>query len=184
MIDLSKYLKKYQPLIESEEIQLKLNNFGVLLESIKASHGRLLLFGNGAAASIASHAALDFTKQGKLTSLCFHDAALLTAYANDYGYENAHKEIIKNHYQKGDLCIFISVSGESPNIVRAAEYCDSQNYPTVSFSGRKKDNALSKLTQESFWVDSEACNIVENVHSIWLLSMVDYLIGKDVYEVS
>lgn len=184
MIDLSEYLNKYQDLIASDEVTLKLSEFGESLELIKASNGRLLLFGNGAAASIASHAALDFTKQGKLTSLCFHDAALLTAYANDYGYENAYKEIIKNHYQQGDLCIFISVSGESPNIVTAAQYCQSQNYPAISFSGRKRDNALSMLTQTSFWVDSEAYNIVENIHSIWLLSMVDYLIGTEVYEVS
>ena len=184
MIDLDGYLSNYNELVKSNEVSSKLKDLGDSLEHLKKSKGRLLLFGNGAAASIASHAALDFTKQGKLTSLCFHDPALLTAYANDYGYENVFKEIINDHVKDGDLCIFISVSGESPNIVEAAKFCSEKQIPFVSFSGRKFDNTLARLSKTSFWVNSEAYNIVENIHSIWLLSMVDYLIGTEIYEVS
>ena len=184
MIDLNRYLNTYKNFISDDMVITQLNQLGELLEDVKRSGGRLMLFGNGAAASIASHAALDFTKQGKLTSMCFHDSALLTAFSNDFGYENVYKEAIKHYYQNGDVCIFLSVSGESPNIVSAATYCKSQDIPVISFSGRHKHNALSKLSKMSFWVDSDAYNIVENTHSIWLLSMVDYLIGTEIYEVS
>lgn len=184
MIDFHSYFNTYKMLLESDETIHKLKEFGKVLKGVRSNGGRLLFFGNGAAASISSHAALDFTKQGNLKSLCFHDPALLTAYANDYGYEKAYQEIIKCHYQAGDFCIFISVSGQSPNIVTAANYCKYEGYPFASFSGRDKGNSLNKVSDLSFWVDSNAYNIVENIHSIWLLSLCDYLIGKSEYEVS
>jgi len=184
VIDLFRYFSNFNELINSNDVLSKLGDLGNSLELLKKSKGRLLLFGNGASASIASHAALDFTKQGRLTSLCFHDPALLTAYANDYGYENVFKEIINDHVKDGDFCIFISVSGESPNIVRAAKLCIEKQIPFASFSGRKFDNTLARISKTSFWVNSEAYNIVENIHSIWLLSLVDYLIGTEFYEFS
>ena len=47
--------------------------------------GKLIFFGNGASSSISSHAALDFTKQAKVKSSTFHDAAFITAMSNDLG---------------------------------------------------------------------------------------------------
>ena len=48
-------------------------------------------------------------------------------------------------------------------------------------SGNSKKNNLSKLGDLNFWVDSKAYNHVENVHQIWLLSLVDLIIGKSKY---
>ena len=82
MIDLNSYLDEYSQLVNTNEIRIKLGLVGEILEDQRDNGGRLLIFGNGAASSIAGHAALDFTKQGKLRSLCFHDPALLTAFAS------------------------------------------------------------------------------------------------------
>ena len=63
---------------------------GIIKDSIKSTklaNGRLLFFGNGASASLCSHAATDFTKQAKITSLAFNDHNLITALSNDYGYD-------------------------------------------------------------------------------------------------
>ena len=54
----------------------------------KESGGQLIFAGNGASASIANHASLDFTKQGKIRSVNFNESAFITAFSNDYGYEN------------------------------------------------------------------------------------------------
>jgi len=184
MIDLNEYLDEYNKLIKTPEVLDMLCKVGESLKKQRTSNGRLLMFGNGAASSIAGHAALDFTKQGKLRSKCFHDPALLTAFANDFGYENAYAEIISHYYEASDIVIFISVSGESPNIIQGMKKAHELGLHTIGFSGKNKDNSLNKNAQTTFWVDSQAYNIVENVHSIWLLSLCDYIIGKSVYDVS
>jgi len=184
MIDLNSYLGEYNRLVNTTEIRSNLSHVGAMLEGQRESGGRLLFFGNGAASSIAGHAALDFTKQGKLRSLCFHDPALLTAFANDFGYENAYAEIISHYYEPADIAIFVSVSGESPNIIKGLNRAKDLGLRTIGFSGKNQNNSLNISAQHVFWVDSHAYNIVENVHSIWLLSLCDYIIGKSVYAVS
>lgn len=184
MLNLNAYFSDLAKLVCDPAQVEKLYGVSEIFETQRDNNGRLLLFGNGAAASIASHAALDMTKQGGLVSLSFHDPALLTAFANDYGYENAFKEIIRAYHQSGDICIFLSVSGESPNIVEAAKFASNLGLTVIGFSGRDAGNSLAAVSDISLWVDSQAYNIVENTHSSWLLSLVDVLLGKAVYEVS
>ena len=56
-------------------------------ETVK-NNGKLYFVGNGASASLSSHAATDFTKQAKIESKAFNDHNLISALANDYGYNN------------------------------------------------------------------------------------------------
>lgn len=184
MIDITEYLGTFSGLINAEGVHERLLCVGKLFEEQRAAGGRLLMFGNGAASSIAGHAALDFTKQGKLRSLCFHDPALLTAFSNDFGYDKAFGEIISHYYEPSDVVIFISVSGESPNIIQGVKKAKELGLRTIGFSGKDKGNSLSQNVDHSFWVNSQAYNIVENVHSIWLLALCDFIIGKSVYSVS
>ena len=184
MIDVSEYLARYTGLITSDDAIERLSDLGERLEAHKKDGGRLLIFGNGASASISSHAALDFTKHGKLETLCFHDPALLTAYSNDYGYENAFKEILISYSRPSDIAVFISTSGESQNMVIACHEAHALGLHTISFTGRDSSNRLRLLSKESFWVDSHAYNIVENTHSIWITTLIDYLVGRAEYEVS
>ena len=51
----------------------------------------------------------------------------------------------------------------------------------ISFSGFKIDNPLRKLGDLNFWVESNAYNIVEMTHHIWLVAIVDYIIGDIEY---
>ena len=183
-LDLEDYFANLCKQIRNSQQIEKLYEVERMFTAQRSSGKRLLLFGNGAAASIASHAALDMTKQGGLVSLCFHDSALLTAFANDYGYQNAFKEIIRAYHQEDDICVFLSVSGESPNIVEAAKFAREVGLKVIGFSGRSISNSLSQHSDVSLWVDSHAYNIVENTHSSWLLALVDMLLGESVYEVS
>ena len=51
----------------------------------------------------------------------------------------------------------------------------------ITLTGHNKDNSLSKLGDINLWVDSKAYNFVENMHQIWLLTIVDLIIGKREY---
>lgn len=154
------------------------------LEEVNEKTNKVIFSGNGASAAIASHAALDFTKQAKIKSVTYHDPALITAYSNDYGYDKWLAKVLESNMDKGDLLVLISVSGESPNIIEAAKYAKSKEVKIVTFTGKNKNNTLKELGDVNFWVNSNAYNIVEGIHMIWLTTVVDMIIGKSEYSVS
>ena len=88
-------------------------NLRVLQSQLRESNSKIIFAGNGASASIAAHGATDFTKQGKIRSITFNEANLITCLSNDYGYENWMKEALNFYSNTGDLIVLISVSGES-----------------------------------------------------------------------
>ena len=82
----------------------------------------------------------------------------------------------------GDLLIVISSSGSSQNMlngVKAARKVDFR--AVVTLSGFAADNPLRQLGDINIWVDSEAYNFVENIHQVWLLTIVDLIIGSREY---
>ena len=103
---------------------------------------------------------------------------------NDYGYNNWISEAINFYHNKDDIVILISVSGESENVIRAAYRSKELGLKVVTFSGRNASNRLKQLGDINFWVNSDAYNIVEGIHMVWLTSVIDAVIGKSEYEVS
>lgn len=183
-MDIKKYLSEYDRLITSDSVIEKIPTAAKFLKQQVSKGGSLLLFGNGASATIASHAALDFTKQAKLKSYAFNDSALLTAYSNDYGFDNSFSRLLDSYGNENDVVIGISVSGTSSNIVELFKKARHQRLTTISFTGKSTDNPVRLNSEYSFWVDSHAYNIVESVHHIWLTSIIDCVIGKSIYSVT
>ena len=66
------------------------------------------------------------------------------------------------------------------NIINAAKY--AKKIKLITFSGINKNNPIRKVGNINFFVDSKAYNIVENIHQIILLSLVDLIIGKSEYK--
>ncbi len=143
-----------------------------------------MLAGNGASASIASHLATDFSKQGGVRAMAFNDANLITALGNDCGYENWIAKALDFYADKGDVLILISTSGKSPNVVKAAHHAKELGLYVAAFTGFAQDNPFGAASDINFWVDSRSYNIVECTHMIWLTAAVDLLIGASEYCVS
>ena len=176
-ISSNKYLLNY-----NEKIQILLNSLekskvDKLIKKIISlkKKNKIIIVGNGGSASIASHASVDFTKVLKIRSVNFNEANLITCFANDYGYENWVSKAFESYGIRGDLAIFISSSGKSKNIIRGCKYAKKLGIYTITFSGFKKNNILHKSGHLNFWVNSKKYNHVENVHQIWLLSIIDYI---------
>ena len=146
--------------------------------------GKLIFVGNGASASLASHAATDFTKQAKIKAISFNDHNLITALSNDYGYENWVAKALEYYAEPKDLLVLISVSGESLNLVNAVKYANKFSIDTLSITGFDKENSLNSLTNNSLWVDSKSYNIVESIHTIWITLIIDLIVGKFNYSVN
>tara|TARA_B110000037_G_C16829138_1_gene386993 strand:- start:63 stop:617 length:555 start_codon:yes stop_codon:yes gene_type:complete len=145
-----------------------------LLKKVKKNN-KIILAGNGGSASMASHIAVDLTKFLKIRSVNFNEPNLLTCFGNDYGYENWVSEAIKAYAIKGDLVILISSSGQSKNITNGAKMAKKMGLKLVTLSGLKSNNPLRKMGHVNLWADSKVYNIVEMIHHIWLLSLVDFL---------
>ena len=158
-----------------------------LRDEIKKTHqdeGRLIFIGNGASASLSSHAATDFTKQAKIPSIAFNDHNLITALSNDYGYENWLSKAIEYYSKGNDMLILISVSGESKNLINAIDSANKKNLKTASLTGSKKNNTIKLKSDIALWVDSNAYNIVECIHTIWITLIIDMFVGHPEYSVN
>lgn len=179
---LNDYFQQYKELAFVPEIYKEIERFKDLAAATREAGGKLLFAGNGASASLAQHGAVDFTKQGGVRATTFHDPNLITCFANDFGYDYWVAKAIEHYSEQDDAVVLISVSGTSPSVVRAAEYARSISLPVVSFTGRRRDNPLRQLSDIGFWVPSDAYNVVECIHGIWLTATIDMLIGEAVYE--
>ena len=175
------YLTRYKNSLFENDMTRDLIKLKEELISVKAQGKKVLVAGNGASAAIASHIAVDFTKQAGVRTVNFNEADLITCLANDYGYENWVSKAIEFYIDPGDLVILISSSGTSQNIVNAAEYAKSNDYKLVTFTGFYDNNALKQFGDLNFWVDSRAYNIIENTHQIWLLMVCDMIVGQIEY---
>ena len=154
------------------------------IKKVSSAGKKIIIAGNGGSAAMASHVSVDFTKVARIRAINFNEADLLTCFANDYGYENVFKKAIDCYGDDNDLVILISSSGNSANVINAANHAKKLNIGVITFTGFERNNALRKLGDINIWVDSKAYNIVEMTHHIWLLAIVDFIFGKTTYEAS
>ena len=110
-IDLSSLLNFDKSIIRKLEL---------LKESIlntRKKGSKILIFGNGGSAAIANHFTLDITKTTSIRCINLNESSIITAFANDFGYENWVAKSIKYYADNGDLLILISSSGNSKNMI-------------------------------------------------------------------
>lgn len=147
-----------------------------LIIKAKKRNARVLIFGNGGSAAIASHVSVDLTKNVKVKALNFNEADLITCFSNDYGYEKWVEKSIDFYADKKDILILISSSGKSKNMLNACKAARRKKiFKIITLTGNKKNNPLSKLGDINLWVNSNIYNHIENTHQIWLLSVCDLI---------
>ena len=177
------YLKDFSSLLQpNEDIVNKIISIRDALVDTKKNNNKVMIFGNGGSAAIASHVSVDLTKNAKIRSVNLNEADLITCFANDYGYEKWIEKAIDFYADNKDVLILISSSGKSPNMINACKAAKNNKMSKIiTLTGHHKNNPLSKLGDINLWVDSKAYNFVENMHQIWLLTIVDLIIGKREY---
>ena len=92
------------------------------------------------------------------------------------------KKTIEHYAKPGDLVIFVSASGNSENVVKAAKFCNLKKINTYSLTGINKKNKLNIISDDYYWINSSSYNQVEILHHVILLVAVDVLIGRDNYK--
>jgi D-sedoheptulose 7-phosphate isomerase len=115
---------------------------GILVASL-LSGGKLLICGNGGSAADAQHLATEFVSTFTIDNLrpsipaiaLTTDTSLLTAIANDFGSEGVFERQVEALGREGDVLIAISTSGNSVNVIRAAERAREQGLRVIALTG-------------------------------------------------
>ena len=147
--------------------------------------GTLFFAGNGGSAADAQHIATEYVVRYRAPRRAFAavalttDSSLLTAAGNDLGFEEVFSRQVEALCQPDDLLVLHSTSGDSPNLIRAAETARQRRVPVVALLGRA-GGQLRHLVDDSLVVPSDTTShiqamhlaiehiIVEMVEDIWL----------------
>ena len=181
---LDEYFDDFKKIINfnSDEIKKKLINLKKIFITTKKNRKKILIFGNGGSAAIASHFSVDLTKNAKIRCTNYNESNLITCFSNDFGYERWVEMAIKYYGNKGDVLIVISSSGKSKNMINACIAARKKKFSKIiTLTGHLVNNPVKKLGDINLWVNSKAYNYIENIHQFWLLSLVDLVIGKKNY---
>jgi D-sedoheptulose 7-phosphate isomerase len=164
-------LKNLQVFIEVIEDAINLNNI-------------IYSFGNGGSAAISNHLLCDFSK-GISTNTCLNprvvslssSSEIITALMNDIGPESIFEGQLKNILRAGDICIAISSSGNSDNIIRAVKFAKLAGAKVLGMAGFD-GGQLVKLADFSIHVPSTNYGIVEDIHQSLMHLISQYLNKK------
>lgn len=130
------------------------------------------LFGNGGSAALASHFACDLAKgtwapgttQKRFRAVALTDnLPILTAWANDSGYEDVFAEQLRGLIQPNDVAFAISCSGNSRNVLKALEVAREAGAVTIGLGGFDGGH-MKSLCSSTLIVSSDNMQIIEDLH--------------------
>jgi D-sedoheptulose 7-phosphate isomerase len=135
--------------------------------------GRLLVFGNGGSAADAQHFAAElagrFQRERKaLSALALTtDPSVITALANDYGFEHVFRRQIEAHGRAGDVAFGITTSGRSKNVIEALRTARQRGLLTLGLTGRG-GGALREMVDLLIDVPHDSTQRIQEVHGMVL----------------
>ena len=139
-----------------------------LLRQALRDDRQILVFGNGGSAANASHFATDLGKGAsdkvgrRFRILSLNDnASWMMALANDFSYEEVFVGQLQNYGRPGDIALGISVSGNSPNCVKAMTWAKSNGLRTVALVGAKRGR-MAEIAERSIVINDTHYGRVED----------------------
>jgi len=136
-----------------------------------------LVCGNGGSATEAMHYAEELTGRFRkdrraLAAISLTDVSHVTCVGNDYGFDQIFSRAIEAIGKRGDYLIAISTSGNSMNIIKAAEMAKSMNILTIGLLGHD-GGAAKELMDYSFIVSAETSDRIQEVHMLIIHTMIE-----------
>jgi D-sedoheptulose 7-phosphate isomerase len=175
-----KYFHELNRVVNSTDLS-SLVDFCRVITNAHNNDKIIYVFGNGGSAAIANHLLCDHSKGiGTLSEIhprvvsLSSSAEIITALLNDVGSEEVFVGQLKNILREDDVCIAISSSGNSPNILAAVEYAKKKGAKVlglVGFEGGK----LSRLADYNIHVPINNYGIVEDVHQSLMHIMAQHI---------
>jgi D-sedoheptulose 7-phosphate isomerase len=138
-------------------------------EAVLRGGGTLFFAGNGGSAADAQHIAAEYvvryqtTRPGLSAVALTTDTSILTACANDLGFDEVFARQVESLARPGDLLVLHSTSGESPNVIRAAQSARARGVPVVALLG-KAGGQLKGLADVALVVPSDQTARIQELH--------------------
>ena len=146
--------------------------------------GQALVCGNGGSAADAQHFAAELVgrfkveRRGLPVLALTADSSVLTAYANDVGFDEVFARQVEAYGRPGDVLIGLSTSGCSANVLRAFEVARAQGMRTIAITGRD-GGALRGMADHAVVVPSDETQRIQEVHTL-IVHVLCELIELDV----
>ncbi len=163
--------------------QSVLEQLAHLILGLQQTDGILWIMGNGGSSSTGSHLACDVGKgigsslDSPIRALSINEQAITqSAWANDFGFDDAMRNQLQQLVRPGDAVLAISGSGNSPNVVNAASWAQANGYPVAVLVGRN-GGQISNFADIELRVDSTDMQVLENVHLVvvhWLFKALTH----------
>lgn len=150
---------------QAEEISEIADRYEVALRG----GGTLFFAGNGGSAADAQHLATEYVVRYQTTRPAMRamalttDTSLLTACANDLGFDEVFSRQVEALAEPGDLLILHSTSGESPNVIRAAQAAKARGVTVVAFLG-KNGGHLKALADVALVIPADDTARIQELH--------------------
>src|SRR5258708_35006151 len=154
---MKQWLANYSTSQKAAHDSIPLDEVAQVIEKLRLAlkeDRQVFVFGNGGSAANASHFATDLGKGSsdkvgkRFRVLALNDnVSWMTALANDYSYEEVFVGQLQNYGQPGDIALGISVSGNSPNCVKALEWAKQHGLKTVALVGAKRGRIAETADQ-------------------------------------
>src|SRR4051812_21159741 len=165
----SEYVEAQKAALDSIPAQAVSDIIDLFRDALK--HDRqVFIFGNGGSASNSSHFITDLGKGAsdklgtRFRCLSLNDnISWITALGNDYSYDDVFVRQLQNFAKPGDIVMTLSVSGNSPNLVKAIDWAVNNGMYTIALVGAKRGK-LAQIAQKTVVVDSEHYGRVEDAH--------------------
>ena len=161
------HLENVLPALRSLESQADtLTAWGVELAQRLLSGQKLLAAGNGGSAAEAQHLTAELVgrfdgERMPFSAISLHaESSAVTAIANDYGYAELFARQVRAHGRSGDILVLLSTSGQSPNLLRAAEAAARLNVTTWALTG-PAPNPLASCCDDAVAIDAISANAQE-----------------------
>jgi D-sedoheptulose 7-phosphate isomerase len=176
------YRNRVDEILNKVDIDSLVETIEVMITAFKNGN-TVYVCGNGGSAATASHMQADFsfftryfTKFRPKVRALTDNAAMMTAVGNDTSFHDVFVEQMKGHFEKGDVLICISASGNSENVVRAANYANVNGGTSIGFVGFEGGKLLETATISLFTPNSKGdYGPIEDVHMIFNHLIVNYL---------
>jgi D-sedoheptulose 7-phosphate isomerase len=141
-----------------------------IAESVRAG-GKVLTFGNGGSAADAQHFAAELVGRYARDRAAWPaialttDTSIVTAVANDFGFDSVFRRQVEAHGRAGDVAVGISTSGRSPNVVQALRRARELGLVTVGLTGQG-GGALAGQVDHLIDVPSTSTPRIQEVHGL------------------
>lgn len=164
---ITEYIRQQKAALDSIPVDGVGDVINTFREALKQDR-QIFIFGNGGSASNSSHFITDLGKGAsdktghRFRCLSLNDnISWITALGNDYAYEDVFVRQLQNFARAGDIVMTMSVSGNSPNLVKAIDWAVNNGMYTIALVGAKRGR-LAQLAQKVIVINSEHYGRVED----------------------